>query len=92
MSSLLRYYAEGNKTLTMADLSLARKLPFKDTYNFYLSPSPMGVTWQLDAEMIGQRPVWKAYEVGTETKLGEAFYKEPGDMCCKQPNWHYKCK
>jgi len=92
--SLMNYYASNGEVVSMNDLNQPQTLSSQECIkaHYYLSPSPMGYFNQLGAETVGQRPVWKSYEVGKLTCTSKTSYRDTGNYSCRQPCWSPNCK
>jgi len=58
----------------------------------YLAQAPMGYYLDLGERSIGNRPVWKSYEVGNPTWNTPKNYVPNVKYECKQPCWSKQCR
>ena len=88
----LNYYVMEGKVSTGHDLNQSH-ISFKECLkaHYYLSPAPMGWYNDLGAEPIGQRPVWKSYEVGNPSVVSQSNYHYDAAFDCRQPCWTKNC-
>lgn len=95
-NSLINYYSKNGQNITSNDINLDKPNFTPDelhNLHYYVSPSQIGYYFDMGVETIGQRPVWKQYEVGKATCLSQQKSPVTDIMFnCKQPFWNNKCR
>jgi len=92
---LVKYYSHlKNDKISSHDLSLAYKPQNidKSCKHVYVSGNPHGYYFDLNAKPIGNRPVWKSYNVGDLSKVSPPPVPKPANYGCRGPYWCPICQ